>query len=632
MTMTHHAALTFERDRLLTHIAVSCPADAATLSQRLGRPKPLVHDELKTLIGEGTVFIHGGALRATASATLRAEASPQVLREIFDLVIAEQHTSSDVRATPLVAIAEAGCTDETLLQLLVRATMQYPNDAVARGALTTIARARGVSEHELSIMLATEQFRQGDTGQTLALTDQLVVHADPDISGTAAKLAAMAHIVEHHTGRAEALYRHVANEQLSIDAVWAVVVAVGSGNLEFARACRRTLPEHSLTNHEAGLIDFADGVLHSVTGTGDGALDLLARSINTLAPLGADVDLPESPAALAALIAIGRGEPQVAEMMLERALHANLGGVNGTRRHRLLLGWALMAQGRMHAAETVLEQMEPVEQLGARDALVYRCLTAGLARRRTDLTAMREAWHEVRGHTFGMHLTLYDLLPLAEMMVIAARLHDRDRIQDLVQQATRLLDQLGGAVSWSAPLHWHGVLAAFQAEDPAALLPHAQALTAAGAGSPYAATLAAAGNTWLQVLRQHADFAEVEASVRALAHKGHAWDASRLAGQAALQHPEREESLGLMQLAREITRDQQRQARSAPKSSVLTSRELEVGRLVLDGQGYRAIGQQLFISPKTVEHHVARMRTRLEAGSRGELLEKLHTIVSALDQ
>ena len=48
---------------------------------------------------------------------------------------------------------------------------------------------------------------------------------------------------------------------------------------------------------------------------------------------------------------------------------------------------------------------------------------------------------------------------------------------------------------------------------------------------------------------------------------------------------------------------------------------------VLEGHGYRAIGERLFISPKTVEHHVARIRSRLGATSRGELLERLHDIL-----
>jgi DNA-binding CsgD family transcriptional regulator len=45
-----------------------------------------------------------------------------------------------------------------------------------------------------------------------------------------------------------------------------------------------------------------------------------------------------------------------------------------------------------------------------------------------------------------------------------------------------------------------------------------------------------------------------------------------------------------------------------------------VARLVVAGQTYREIGAQLFISAKTVEHHVSRIRQRLGASSRSDLL------------
>lgn len=84
----------------------------------------------------------------------------------------------------------------------------------------------------------------------------------------------------------------------------------------------------------------------------------------------------------------------------------------------------------------------------------------------------------------------------------------------------------------------------------------------------------------------------------------------------------------MMQLAREISKEHTSSEYTRMGTTTLTTRELEVSRLVLDGQGYRAIGEQLFISPKTVEHHVARIRSRLGASSRAELLEKLHDIMT----
>jgi DNA-binding CsgD family transcriptional regulator len=62
---------------------------------------------------------------------------------------------------------------------------------------------------------------------------------------------------------------------------------------------------------------------------------------------------------------------------------------------------------------------------------------------------------------------------------------------------------------------------------------------------------------------------------------------------------------------------------------MLSDREREVAELILTGLTYRQIGQRLFISAKTVEHHVARIRQRLDVTSRDELFAQLRMLVGA---
>ena len=62
--------------------------------------------------------------------------------------------------------------------------------------------------------------------------------------------------------------------------------------------------------------------------------------------------------------------------------------------------------------------------------------------------------------------------------------------------------------------------------------------------------------------------------------------------------------------------------------SFLGGGEREVAELLLLGMPYRDIGAQLFISAKTVEHHVARIRRRLGAESRSEMLSMLRAILA----
>ncbi|MEU7823650.1 helix-turn-helix transcriptional regulator [Catellatospora sp. NPDC049133] len=49
---------------------------------------------------------------------------------------------------------------------------------------------------------------------------------------------------------------------------------------------------------------------------------------------------------------------------------------------------------------------------------------------------------------------------------------------------------------------------------------------------------------------------------------------------------------------------------------------------MLAGLTYRQIGEKLFISAKTVEHHMARIRRRLGCDSRSELLAKLRAMAA----
>ena len=74
--------------------------------------------------------------------------------------------------------------------------------------------------------------------------------------------------------------------------------------------------------------------------------------------------------------------------------------------------------------------------------------------------------------------------------------------------------------------------------------------------------------------------------------------------------------------------DGARKRASRPTSSRLSDREREVAELLLLGMPYRDIGSQLFISAKTVEHHVARIRRRLGAESRSEMLSMLRAMLA----
>jgi DNA-binding CsgD family transcriptional regulator len=146
------------------------------------------------------------------------------------------------------------------------------------------------------------------------------------------------------------------------------------------------------------------------------------------------------------------------------------------------------------------------------------------------------------------------------------------------------------------------------------------------------------------MLANHVDIDEVTTAARLLSQFGHTWDATRLAGQAALQTSDGRVSQAMLQLARDLKHtvaideapgadlppaaDSPRVSTARPMSSRLSDREREVAELLLLGMPYRDIGTQLFISAKTVEHHVARIRRRLGAESRSEMLSMLRAMLA----
>jgi DNA-binding CsgD family transcriptional regulator len=250
---------------------------------------------------------------------------------------------------------------------------------------------------------------------------------------------------------------------------------------------------------------------------------------------------------------------------------------------------------------------------------------------------------------------LFTLLPLGEFAVAAARLRDQARLRPHLDEAMALLASLGNPPLWSTPLHWSCLHAAIIAEQPAEAREHAAALAANAEHCAYCAVLATAADCWLEVVTGDVDASRVEAAARALHGAGLCWDGARLAGQAAIRTSDRKAMVSLLNCARvlqgrpartvSVPPSQQQpsvapvpagaqakvgQAHTTPGelgAGVLSEREREVAILVLAGLTYKQVGDRLFISAKTVEHHVARMRQKLGATSRAELFDQLRQLV-----
>jgi DNA-binding CsgD family transcriptional regulator len=464
--------------------------------------------------------------------------------------------------------------------------------------------------------------------------------------------------------RSAELYRWLGSASLGTDAVLAVPALIGTGALEEAREVLRgpaTAPGRvrrppTLLAGAEELI--AQGVHDSVCGSPTAALSQLTRAASLLEASRRAALLPDTPAALAALVAVHCGELDVAQSVLERAVRVQLGGPPAVVRHRLLLGWIALLRGAIPAARSALAFADSSgPDLEPRDEFLAAALEVALARRTGDLASLMPAWGRAREAIVRYPVDLFVLQQLGELSIAATRLRESSWVRPHLEEAATLLARLGNPALWAAPLHWSALQAAILAEDAADATEHARALEEAAGGSRYAAAMAAAAPHWVRLLASEVDPAGVEAAARGLHAVGLAWEGGKLAGQAAIRTRDRKAMSDLLGCARALQSSGPAARPAAPAAEPdtapapadpaervaaghepdlaepaegdgpLSEREREVAALVLEGLTYKQIGERLFISAKTVEHHVARMRQRLGSGSRGELFAHLRQIV-----
>jgi DNA-binding CsgD family transcriptional regulator len=503
------------------------------------------------------------------------------------------------------------------------------------GELFAAAVSAGAPAVELASRRAEAALRAGDLDLALTQADQVLSAAGQASTAHLAQAGSVAAAVLAHRGmlaRSAAVYRFL-GARMGREAVPALI---GTGALDEAQAVlARPLADLSPTLLAGAEELMAHGLVRSVTGSPTAALSELTRAAVLLESSHRASLLTDTPAALAALAAVQCGELDVAQSVLERAARVRLGGRAMAVRHRLLLGWIALLRGATGAARAALTDLSDLEP---RDEFVAAALEVAIARRAGDLAALMPAWARAREAIVRHPVDLFVLQQLGELAIAAARLRETSWIRPHLDEAAALLDRLGNPAVWAAPLHWAGLQAAIVAESREEAARRATAVIAAGGGSRYAAALAAAAPHWVAMLDAEVDAEAVEKAARGLHVVGLTWEGGRLAGQAAIRTRDRKAMSALLGCARALQSsgptpdvlpavDEPDDADDGP----LSGREREVAALVLDGLTYKQIGEQLFISAKTVEHHVARMRQRLGSGSRGELFAHLRQIVGVSD-
>jgi DNA-binding CsgD family transcriptional regulator len=537
-------------------------------------------------------------------------------------------------------LAEHGLRDARLADALTDLAARNQAGPVVAARLYRAATEVGASE--LNAKLADALALTGDCATAARLADQLLGSELGAERAAAVRIAASVAVHDGSATQAAELFRWLGPYSDAVVGSSAVVAALGVGDVTTARAALDVDASGPPTSTARAARGLAEGLLLTLDGAYPTAIARLAQSMTEQSSA---VVIPDTPAALVALVALHGGDAVRARSVIGRAVRGAVDDEGfAASRHTLLSGWARMLDGQLTAAAADAASVSG-QNLHRRDALWAAALQTAVARRGGDSGAVQKHWYAAMEVLTEYSMDLYALLPLGELWVAAARLRQVDLIQPTLDAAFNLLATLGNPSLWAVPLHWSGVHAGILANSPGAVAPHGQALTAAAAHSSFARALATAGRTWLRVLANHVDTAEVTGAARGLTQFGLTWDATRLASQAALQTPDGRVSSAMLQLARDLkstavagedTGDFAATPVSAPPtgsslapSTRLSDREREVAELLLQGMPYRDIGSQLFISAKTVEHHVARIRRRLSAESRSELISMLRAILES---
>lgn len=469
---------------------------------------------------------------------------------------------------------------------------------------------------------AEAAWRAGDTAAAIEAADRaLAAGADPQC--IAAGVAAAAAAADGALFDAADRWRRVAATLDGAPGAWAAgragLAAALVGDLESAEhdlaAARELLPGAA----PRGLTVLLDGVAAAMQAV-RGGFDRASRRLAGLAvaTVPADAFASERWDDLAVTVVMAGGDDRTARDMLAAYADRPL-----TIRRRLLLAWLDLRAGRLADARSGLAAASGVPVL-RRDAVFAAAITVGLARRAGDVDALRATWHRVAPVVAGADVELPLLDAWGELSAAAARVSPVDR-ETIVEAMAAAVDRAGAPPWCVATNQWWRLQRAAGAGDAAEAADAAERLAILAIGDGGTGSRAAAARAWASVLAARFDPATVARTASALADAGQPWEAAALCGAAAarLANPASVRELlsaGRTHRARISTDD--------GSGDGLSKRERAVGELLLDGLTQKDIGARLYISPKTVEQHVARLRQKLLAANRAELIAGLRARLS----
>jgi DNA-binding NarL/FixJ family response regulator len=613
--------------------ALSAGADLD--DELLGATTELAPDGLgeavDALHAAGLVTPHGDAVPVVAAAV--NEMAPVAERRRFHARLAAalaergapatrtgEHLAAAGAQGPAVAAAYVAAGDATLGEAPELAAGWYDR-ALAAGTPAAAIAARRAEAAALG----------GDAVAALRLADAVV--ADPEAEDRRRALAVVAALLPgrgfwRRSSRRFAELAATPNGDRH-DAAWLLLAAIGGvatgGPVPAVSAAddggesAAGLEIEALRLTSAALVTAASGQGAPPLVAALEAAELLESAHTTLV-------LPTSPHAVGATVALALCELTTAEHLLTRARDHDVGGASLRHHHRLGLGWVAVRSGRWTVAQAALDDIAGAT-LAPREILLASAIEAGLARRSGDLARLGDAWTRAEGVLLRHPADLFSLEVVGELAIGAARLGMWDRVAPKARELGDVVRALGEPPLWLLPLRWIGLQVALATDDREAAVRRAAEVEATKPVHPRLRALAEAARTWVAILGGTAEPSAVAAAAQRLQGLGLTWEASRLTGQAAIRSADPSVTRALLEQARDLKAAlPASEPGDAPSGvSVLSEREQMVAQYIVDGLTHKEIGAQLYISPKTVEHHVAKIRQKMGASTRAEMLAALRT-------
>lgn len=499
-------------------------------------------------------------------------------------------------------------------------------DPVAALGWVDDARAAGVGAADLALAEAVAAVGAGKPNRALAVLHEVPAEAVDRADAALVRAAAWVAL-----GDLEAAAVSLDASHLRPLARWARIGAGVPTDTSTNTGDTESFGSTGSTADAAAASDAAttlgEAVATWVAGDRDGCVDAVRRAVlRHRAEWGAH-RWPATADLVGALLCAQLDDLERAERVVLDAIGERRGGRGHHRRHLLTSAWLAATRGRLDDAAGVLGEVA-ADELAPHEALWRAGVACSIAVRDPELDALAPSAATALTVASGSGTHLYDLGIVTDIAAAAARA-GMARTDELLAPAERAVARLGDPPALVADLAWARLRVALCCDDPDAIAACARALAELPAPAHHglrqqvAAALVAIGAASTASTVPPVEAAAIEQLSQRLADVGLPHEAARLCGFAAVHTPSESDARRLLKHSRlfRAQRAQLKRAARVDRDVVrLSEQETRVAQLVLEGRTHREIGATLFISAKTVEHHVAHIRTKLSAGSRAEML------------